>query len=84
MMAELERQVFLKEEEEEAFTSWAQIVRNLRGDEAEPYIARQRIIFDGGDPSVLEEEELPEQLTDEDDSSAVEDFSESVVDRHRG
>ncbi len=79
MMAELERQVFLKEDEEEAFTSWAQIVRNLRGAEAEPYIARQRIIFDGGDPSVLEEEELPEQLTDEDDSSAVEDFSESVV-----
>ncbi len=79
MMAELERQVFLKEEEEEAFTSWAQIVRNLRGDEAEPYIARQRISFDGGDPSVLEEEELPEQLTDEDDSSAEEDFSESVV-----
>jgi len=79
MMAELERQVFLKEEEEEAFTSWAQIVRNLRGAEAEPYIARQRIIFDGGDPSVLEEEELPEQLTDEDDSSAGEDFSESVV-----
>jgi hypothetical protein len=68
MMAELERQVFLKEEEEEAFTSWAQIVRNLRGAEAEPYIARQRIIFDGGDPSVLEEEELPEQLTDENDS----------------
>ncbi|MDA8862672.1 hypothetical protein N9H87_00410, partial [Pontimonas sp.] len=79
MMAELERQVFLKEEEEEAFTSWAQIVRNLRGDEAEPYIARQRIIFDGGDPSILEEEELPEQVMDEDDSSAVEDFSESVV-----
>ena len=79
MMAELERQVFLKEEEEEAFTSWAQIVRNLKGAEAEPYIARQRIIFDGGDPSVLEEEELPEQLTDEDDSSAGEDFSESVV-----
>ena len=79
MMAELERQVLLKEEEEEAFTSWAQIVRNLRGAEAEPYIARQRIIFDGGDPSVLEEEELPEQLRDEDDSSAVEDFSESVV-----
>lgn len=50
LIGELERQVLLKEEEEEAFESWAQIVRNLRGDEAEPYIARQRIIFDGGDP----------------------------------
>ena len=77
MMAELERQVFLKEEEEEAFTSWAQIVRNLRGADAEPYIARQRIIFDGGDPNILEDEELPEQLMDEDDSSAVEDFAET-------
>lgn len=77
MMAELERQVLLKEEEEEAFTSWAQIVRTLRGDDAEPYIARQRIIFDGGDPNILEEEELPEQLMDEDDSSAGEDFEET-------
>ena len=77
MMAELERQVLLKEEEEEAFTSWTQIVLNLRGAEAEPFIARQRIIFDGGDPSVLEEEELPEQLMDEDDPSAGEDFSET-------
>jgi nucleobase:cation symporter-1, NCS1 family len=50
LIQELERQVFLKEEEEEAFASWAQIVRHLRGVEAEPYIARQRIIFDGGDP----------------------------------
>lgn len=55
LMAELERQVFLKEEEEEAFASWAQIVRHLRGEKAEPYIAHQRIIFDGGDPGPLEE-----------------------------
>ena len=55
LIQELERQVFLKEEEEEAFASWAQIVRHLRGVEAEPYIARQQIIFDGGDPGPEDE-----------------------------
>ncbi len=55
LMAELERQVLLKEEEEEAFASWAEIVRHLRGEKAEPYIAHQRIIFDGGDPGPLKE-----------------------------
>jgi nucleobase:cation symporter-1, NCS1 family len=71
MIAELERQVFLKEEEEEAFASWAQIVRHLRGEGAEPYIARQRIIFDGGDPGPLEELE-DEVDTDEVDTDEVE------------
>ena len=70
MIAELERQVFLKEEEEEAFASWAQIVRHLRGEEAEPYIAHQRIIFDGGDPGPLEEVEADAHL-DSDEAVAT-------------
>jgi len=65
LMAELERQVFLKEEEEEAFASWAQIVRHLRGEDAEPYIAHQRIIFDGGDPGPLEEVDAEGDLDSE-------------------
>ena len=55
MMQALEKQVSLREEEEEAFESWAQMARNLRGEEAEAHIARQRIIFDGGDPGTEEE-----------------------------
>ena len=73
LMAELERQVLLKEEEEEAFASWAQIVRHLRVEKAEPYIAHHRIIFDGGDPGPLEElEDEVDADTDEVATDAVE------------
>lgn len=77
MIVELERQVQLKDQEDEAFEAWAGAVRDIQGREAEPYIARQRIIFDGGDPTILGDEELPERLMDEGDSSAVQDFSDA-------
>ena len=54
MMEELERQVNLREEEEEAFEMWANLTRATRGVDAEAIIERERIIFDGGDPSSLE------------------------------
>ena len=72
LLAELERQVLLKKEEEEAFASWAEIVRHLRGEKAEPYIAHQRIIFDGGDPGPLEE------LEDEVDADTAEVATDEV------
>lgn len=83
MIAELEKQVLLKEEEEEAFASWAQLVRNLRGDEAEPYIARQRIIFDGGDPGpeVFEPEEhdAPDSIVEQNDEVLPESGEYEVI-----
>jgi len=63
-IVELERQVALRQEEEESFEMWANIVRATRGSEAEQIIRRERIIFDGGDPE-------PE-LEDESDDDAVE------------
>ena len=72
LLAELERQVLLKEEEEEAFASWAEVVRHLRGEKAEPYIAHQRILFDGGDPGPLEE------LEDEVDADTAEVATDEV------
>lgn len=58
MMAELERQVELREAEEEAFEMWANLTRTTRGELAEEIIRRERIIFDGG--SVPEPEPEPE------------------------
>jgi len=80
MIAELERQVFLKEEEEEAFASWAQIVRHLRGEDAEPYIARQRIIFDGGVPGPLEEvaDDVDENINEANTNAVITDEVEHV------
>ena len=63
MMEELERQVNLREEEEEAFEMWANLTRATRGVDAESIIERERIIFDGGDPSSLEISP-PEPLVD--------------------
>ena len=63
MMEELERQVNLREEEEEAFEMWANLTRATRGVDAEAIIERERIIFDGGDPSSLEVSP-PEPLVD--------------------
>jgi nucleobase:cation symporter-1, NCS1 family len=59
MIEELERQVNLREEEEEAFQMWANLIRATRGEEADAIIRRERIIFDGGDPAILLEPELP-------------------------
>lgn len=50
MIAELERQVSLREDEEEAFSMWANLVRATRGEHADEIIRRERIIFDGGEP----------------------------------
>jgi hypothetical protein len=76
MIAELEKQVMLKEEEEETFASWAEVVRNLRGHESEPYIARQRIIFDGGDPGDEELEAVLEEPADVKDGDEVLDHEQ--------
>lgn len=76
MIAELEKQVILKEEEEETFASWAEVVRNLRGPESEPYIARQRIIFDGGDPGEEELEVVLEEPADVEDGDEVLDHEQ--------
>lgn len=58
LMQELERQVSLREAEEEAFAMWANLTRATRGTLAEAIIARERIIFDGGDPGPEPEPEL--------------------------
>ncbi len=78
LIAELEKQVLLKEEEEEAFESWAEVVRNLRGEKAEPYIRRQRIIFDGGDPGPLEEEQIPQDEPEDKETSTEPDTGPEV------
>ncbi len=59
MINELEAQVTLREEEEEAFTMWANLTRATRGTSADEIIARERIIFDGGTPEPLPEVEDP-------------------------
>ncbi len=79
MMAELEKQVALKEQEEQAFADWENTVRHVLGDEAESLIARERIIFDGGDPGPLESEETEEPVAEELEEAPV-DESESEVD----
>jgi nucleobase:cation symporter-1, NCS1 family len=53
LMDELERQVTLREDEEEAFTMWANLTRATRGSKAEEIINRERIVFDGGIPEPL-------------------------------
>lgn len=59
MIEELERQVNLREEEEEAFQMWANLIRATRGEEADAILRRERFIFDGGDPATFLEPELP-------------------------
>lgn len=79
MMDELERQVNLREEEEEAFQSWANLTRATRGADAEGIISRARIVFDGGDPEPEPEvepepEEEPEdELETEPEALGLED-----------
>ena len=53
LMDELERQVTLREDEEEAFTMWANLTRATRGSRADEIINRERIVFDGGIPEPL-------------------------------
>ncbi len=74
MINELEAQVTLREEEEEAFTMWANLTRATRGASAEEIIARERIIFDGGTPEPLPviEEPLPEDVDDAPDDTQPE------------
>ena len=58
MMNELEAQVTLREEEEEAFAMWENLTRATRGAAAEEIIARERIVFYGDipePPSVIED-----------------------------
>jgi len=87
MMAELETQVTLKEQEEQAFADWESRVREILGDDAEPLIARERIIFDGGDPGPLETEEPEEPAVEEpedapaDESETEDDESETTGDQ---
>jgi len=76
MMAELEAQVTLKEQEEQAFADWESRVREILGDDAEPLIARERIIFDGGDPGPLETGEPEDAPADE--SETEDDESETT------
>jgi len=80
MMAELETQVTLKEQEEQAFADWESRVREILGDDAEPLIARERIIFDGGDPGPLETGEPEDAPADE--SETEDDESETTGDQH--
>jgi purine-cytosine permease-like protein len=62
MMDELEAQVTLREDEEDAFTMWANLTRATRGASAEEIIARERIVFGGGSPVAEVPEELEEVL----------------------
>ena len=80
MIAELETQVTLKEQEEQAFADWESRVREILGDDAEPLIARERIIFDGGDPGPLETGEPEDAPADE--SETEDDESETTGDQH--
>ena len=93
MMAELEKQVSLREEEEEAFEMWANLTRATRGEDADAIIARERIIFDGGTPEpepelepepVMEEEgpvePLEESLPREETEDPVSDISSTELD----
>lgn len=68
MMAELEKQVALREEEEETFEMWANLTRATRGDQAETIIQRARVLFDGGTPEPepeTEPEPEPEELAED-------------------
>ena len=73
MMAELEKQFALKEQEEQSFADWENTVRHVLGDEAESLIARERIIFDGGDPGPLEGEESEEPVAEELEEAPVDE-----------
>lgn len=79
MINELEAQVTLREEEEEAFTMWANLTRATRGASADEIIARERIVFDGGTPepiSVIDEvadEVVPEPAEAESDTVPAEE-----------
>ena len=80
MINELEAQVTLREEEEEAFTMWANLTRATRGASAEEIIARERIVFDGGTPEPLSvmEDPLPEGIDDSEPEAEPEAEEESV------
>lgn len=54
MITELERQVSLREDEEEAFEMWANLTRATRGTSAGEIVSRERIVFDGGTPPPIE------------------------------
>ncbi len=60
MIIELEKQVTLKLDEEEAFESWMEIIRATREHDAEAIIDYEREIFDGGSPAPLVLPEAPE------------------------
>jgi purine-cytosine permease-like protein len=66
MMNELEAQVTLREEEEEAFAMWENLTRATRGASAEDIIARERIVFYGETPEPLSvvADPLPEGIDD--------------------
>jgi nucleobase:cation symporter-1, NCS1 family len=72
MITELERQVTLREEEDEAFEMWANLTRATRGAAAGDIIARERIIFNGG---------TPEPVVDADNSGAPADATVATDDR---
>jgi NCS1 family nucleobase:cation symporter-1 len=81
MINELEAQVTLREEEEEAFTMWANLTRATRGASAEEIITRERIVFDGGTPEPLPvmEDPLPEGIDDSEPEAEPEAEEESVA-----
>ena len=76
MMNELEAQVTLREDEEEAFTMWENLTRATRGQAAEEIIARERIVFDGGTPEppavIVEPEPLPVALEESEHEAEAE------------
>ena len=78
MIIELEKQVTLKLDEEDAFESWMEIIRATREHDAEAIIDYEREIFDGGSPAPLVLPEAPEPTSTEADDSTDEADSESV------
>ena len=78
MIIELEKQVTLKLDEEDAFESWMEIIRATREHDAEAIIDYEREIFDGGSPAPLVLPEAPEPTSTEADVSTDEADSESV------
>jgi purine-cytosine permease-like protein len=67
MITELEAQVTLREEEEEAFEMWANLTRATRGSDAPAIIARERAIFDGLTPPAVIEVEVSPDDSDSDE-----------------
>ena len=78
MIIELEKQVTLKLDEEDAFESWMEIIRATREHDAEAIIDYEREIFDGGSPAPLVLPEAPEPTSTGADVSTDEADSESV------